>query len=99
MPSAFILEIHLMKIDILRVWLNMPLGFFRFVFPVLLPLLVFACFKKFLALKEKKELSKSGIDRVDRMSGQAFEKYLEALLEKLGYKVERTGMSARMATI
>ena len=35
-------------------------------------------------------LSKSRIYEVDRMDGKTFEKYLEVLFRKLGYKVERT---------
>lgn len=39
---------------------------------------------------EKQRLAKSGIADIDRMDGKTFEKYLEVLFEKLGYKVERT---------
>ena len=39
---------------------------------------------------EKHRLSKSGINEIDHMDGLTFEKYLEVLFEKLGYKVERT---------
>jgi restriction system protein len=79
------------KIDFLHIWLGMLSSFFKFVIPVLLLFFLFACFKKFLVLREKRELSKSGIDQIDKMSGQVFEKYLEVLFEKLGYTVERTG--------
>lgn len=41
-------------------------------------------------LFEKQRLSKSGIYEIDRMDGRTFEKYLEVLFQKLGYKVERT---------
>jgi restriction system protein len=41
-------------------------------------------------LWEKQRLAKSGIDDIDQMSGKTFEKYLEVLFEKLGYRVERT---------
>lgn len=41
-------------------------------------------------LYEKQKLSKSGISEIDSMGGKTFEKYLEALFEKLGYRVERT---------
>jgi restriction system protein len=41
-------------------------------------------------LWEKQRLAKSGIDEIDNMSGKTFEKYLEVLFEKLGYRVERT---------
>lgn len=39
---------------------------------------------------EKQRLAKSGIADIDQMSGKTFEKYLEVLFEKLGYRVERT---------
>ena len=39
---------------------------------------------------EKQRLSKSGIYEIDKMDGKTFEKYLEALFGKLGYKVQRT---------
>lgn len=41
-------------------------------------------------LIEKQKLAKSGISDIDKMSGEVFEKYLEVLFERLGYKVERT---------
>lgn len=41
-------------------------------------------------LLEKQKLSKSGIAQIDSMDGKTFEKYLEVLFEKLGYRVERT---------
>jgi len=43
-----------------------------------------------LRLYEKQRLAKSGIADIDQMSGKTFEKYLEVLFEKLGYRVERT---------
>lgn len=43
-----------------------------------------------LKLIEKQRLAKSGISDIDKMSGELFEKYLEVLFERLGYKVERT---------
>ncbi|MDD2480682.1 MAG: restriction endonuclease [Lutispora sp.] len=46
--------------------------------------------KIYFKLLEKQRLSNSGIAEIDRMDGLTFEKYLEALFEKLGYKVERT---------
>lgn len=39
---------------------------------------------------EMKKLAKSGINQIDKMDGRTFEKYLEALFNKLGYRVERT---------
>jgi restriction system protein len=41
-------------------------------------------------LLEKQRLAKSGITEIDRMDGRTFERYLEALFEKLGYRVELT---------
>lgn len=41
-------------------------------------------------LLEKQKLVKSGIADIDSMDGKKFEKYLEVLFERLGYKVERT---------
>lgn len=41
-------------------------------------------------LLEKQKLAKSGIADIDSMDGKRFEKYLEVLFERLGYKVERT---------
>jgi restriction system protein len=42
-----------------------------------------------LYLLEKQKLAKSGIADIDSMDGKIFEKYLEVLFERLGYKVER----------
>lgn len=79
-----------MKIDVFQVFTDGFLLFLKFASPALVLLgLVFAI-QRFLILREKRELSKSGIDQIDQMSGQAFEKYLEVLFEKLGYRVERT---------
>lgn len=38
----------------------------------------------------RRRLAKSGIDDIDRMGGQVFERYLEVLFDGLGYNVERT---------
>jgi len=46
--------------------------------------------KIILYLLEKQKLAKSGIADIDSMDGKKFEKYLEVLFERLGYKVERT---------
>ncbi|HHV16370.1 MAG TPA: restriction endonuclease [Gelria sp.] len=35
-------------------------------------------------------LARSGINDIDKMDGKTFEKYLEVLFNKLGYRVERT---------
>ena len=51
---------------------------------------VMALIKFTYILWEKSRLSKSGILEIDYMDGITFEKYLEALFEKLGYRVERT---------
>lgn len=41
-------------------------------------------------LWEWRKLARSGIREIDRMDGKTFEKYLEILFWKQGYKVERT---------
>lgn len=38
----------------------------------------------------KRQLAKSGINEIDKMDGKTFEKYMEVLFDRLGYKVERT---------
>ena len=53
-------------------------------------LLAFALIKLLLRLWETKRLADSGINEIDIMDGKTFEKYLEVLFRKLGYKVERT---------
>lgn len=75
-----------MKIDIFQIWIEA----FKIASPALMLLFLFICVKKFLVLREKRELAKSGIDQIDVMDGKTFEKYLEVLFEKLGYRVERT---------
>lgn len=39
---------------------------------------------------EMQRLARSGLDDIDRMDGKVFEKYLEAVFRKRGYKVLRT---------
>jgi restriction system protein len=39
---------------------------------------------------DKNRLAKSGINEIDHMDGLTFEKYLQVLFVKLGYRVERT---------
>jgi restriction system protein len=39
---------------------------------------------------EKQKLAKLGIADIDKLSGRDFEKYLEVLFEKKGYRVKRT---------
>jgi len=46
--------------------------------------------KLIFKLIEKQRLAKSGISDIDKIDGKLFEKYLEILFERLGYKVERT---------
>jgi len=58
--------------------------------PLLIILIVVLLLKLVFRFYEKQRLSNSGIFEIDRMSGKTFEKYLEVLFEKLGYKVERT---------
>jgi restriction system protein len=41
-------------------------------------------------LLEKQRLAMSGIADIDSMDGKTFEKYLQVLFERLGYRVERT---------
>jgi restriction system protein len=43
-----------------------------------------------LYLIEKQQLARSGIADIDKMDGRTFEKYLEVMFERLGFKVERT---------
>jgi restriction system protein len=62
----------------------------KMAFPAFLIMGIFFAIKWYLARKEKMELAQSGIDQIDKMSGKAFEKYLEVLFEKLGFRVERT---------
>jgi restriction system protein len=58
--------------------------------PAFLIMGIFLAVKWYLARKEKIELARSGIDQIDKMNGKEFEKYLEVLFEKLGFRVERT---------
>jgi restriction system protein len=58
--------------------------------PLWLLIAIVALGKLAFQLWEKQRLAKSGIADIDQMSGKTFEKYLEVLFEKLGYRVERT---------
>jgi restriction system protein len=60
------------------------------IWPFYALLILFALIKYALHLLEKHRLAASGINDIDRMGGETFEKYLEVLFEKLGYKVHRT---------
>lgn len=64
-------------------------GFFT-LWPMWLVLGFFYALKLGFKLWEKHRLFKSGINDIDHMDGLTFEKYLEVLFEKLGYRVERT---------
>lgn len=79
-----------MKIDLFQVFSGGFLFFLKIASPALVLLGLLFVIKRYLVLREKRELSKSGIDQIDTMSGHGFEKYLEVLFEKLGYRVERT---------
>jgi restriction system protein len=58
--------------------------------PIYALILVIVIFKAAFSIYEKQKLAKSGIDEIDKMDGKTFEKYLEVLFNKLGYRVERT---------
>jgi restriction system protein len=58
--------------------------------PAFALILVVFIFKTAYRIYEKQKLAKSGIDEIDKMDGKTFEKYLEVLFNKLGYRVERT---------
>ncbi|MDW7674672.1 MAG: restriction endonuclease [Bacillota bacterium] len=58
--------------------------------PVILMMGAVVLIKTGFLIYQKRKLSESGILEIDKMSGKTFEKYLEALFEKLGYQVERT---------
>ena len=63
---------------------------FMAAWPIYALILVIVIFKAAFSIYEKQKLAKSGIDEIDRMDGKTFEKYLEVLFNKLGYRVERT---------
>ena len=58
--------------------------------PIFALLLVIVILKTAFRIYEKQKLARSGIGEIDRMDGKTFEKYLEVLFNKLGYRVERT---------
>lgn len=58
--------------------------------PLVLGLVVIHGGKFAYRLYEKKRLSQSGVADIDRMDGRTFDKYLETLFERLGYRVELT---------
>jgi restriction system protein len=63
---------------------------FMAAWPIFALLLIVTIFKAASRIYEKQKLARSGIDEIDRMDGKTFEKYLEVLFNKLGYRVERT---------
>jgi restriction system protein len=63
---------------------------FLLLWPLWALMIVVALGKLAFQILEKQKLAKSGIADIDHMSGKTFEKYLEVLFEKLGYRVERT---------
>lgn len=60
------------------------------VWPLYALILIVVVGKAVFRIYEKQRLSKSGIDEIDKMDGRTFEKYLEVLFNKLGYRVEMT---------
>jgi restriction system protein len=73
---------------------NFSATIFKAFFPVFL--IICAVFGLLIIIQlvlryiEKQKLAKLGIADIDRLSGRDFEKYLEVLFEKKGYKVTRT---------
>jgi restriction system protein len=63
---------------------------FKMLWPIWMLMILVALGKYAFRIWEKHRLAKSGIHDIDRMGGQVFEKYLEVLFERLGYKVHRT---------
>jgi restriction system protein len=64
--------------------------FIRGLWPIWALIVIVALGKMAFQIWEQQKLAKSGISEIDQMSGKTFEKYLEVLFEKLGYRVERT---------
>lgn len=60
------------------------------IWPLFALILLIALGKFIYHLYEAKRLASSGIIEIDKMDGKTFEKYLEVLFTKLGYRVERT---------
>lgn len=72
-------------------WNALLLGaFLRGFLPVLVLLAAVCIAQWFLYRWKLHRRAQSGIDDIDRMTGREFERYLEALFTKLGYKVELT---------
>ena len=79
-----------MQVNVVQAWVQGLASAVVMLKPFLFLFLLFFLAKYAYKLYEKKKLSKSGIDEIDQMDGLEFEKYLEALFEKLGYRVRRT---------
>jgi len=77
----------LIDTKLLLILILKTLGTFWYVWAFLLAL---ALGKIIYRLYEMKRLARSGVNEIDKMDGKTFEKYLEVLFNKLGYKVERT---------
>lgn len=60
------------------------------VWPIFALILIVLAGKLLYNLYQMRRLSQSGINDIDKMDGKTFEKYLEVLFKKLGYRVERT---------
>lgn len=73
--------------------INMLKAFFRgwlAIWPFFAFILLVAVIKILYLWYKKKRLARSGVNEIDQMNGKTFEKYLEVLFQKLGYRVERT---------
>lgn len=76
--------------DNLKLFLPTLFSVFYILWPVWLLIAIKVIYKFGYGRYEKRKLAESGINDIDRMSGKNFEKYLEVIFEKLGYRVERT---------
>ena len=81
---------HINDLDIFKAIFMIIWFIIRYAWPLLALMVLVYLVKLALQLREKQRLAKSGIAEIDQMSGKTFEKYLEVLFEKLGYRVERT---------
>lgn len=79
-----------MQIDFYKIFLSGLITVFIQLWYIWLILCIIVVGKIIFYLWEKQRLAKSGIADIDSMDGKTFEKYLEVLFERLGYKVERT---------
>lgn len=75
--------------QMLKVFFEALMQVFIFLWPIWIVLVLIAFGRFVLNQFEKQRLSKSGIYEIDKMDGKTFEKYLEVLFERLGYKVHR----------